>query len=636
MLTLNFRCAPAEIPTIGLRGQNFLKRRLTPKARAWKGWFPLARAWLLGAGVAGCSLLPFNLPKVPGVSDPNAGSNPKALREINDELELRLASPNKSPSNERRPTIEVLAKGFVNGIEVQIFADELCATAPLGTHRVENGVEAGATDAPNESVVPYPVALDELNEGRYRVYARAQFRNPTGFVVKSACSVKFVDYVVDTTPPAAATTNVWREGSHSNQSTLGAEWVPSADADVESQSLLVYPDATCAASTPVPTSVASKTAGDQDISVGADGAYSFRVRTLDEAGNESLSACSASILVDFQPPTPATPLAWEESDPHAGTTITASWTPSTSSDLAAQSAQFYSGAGCNAVFGAPVGLASASTNSHAISGVNGQSYSYRIVSMDASGNASTSSCSPAIRVDTSAPNAATTLAWNGDASPKNSTSLTASWTKSNSSDLASQSIQFYADATCSTASGAAVALASSATTRVFTGTDGTTYTYKVTSLDDAGNSTESACSPSMRVDTTAPNAATTIGWVEASPTGDLNVTASWTPSTSGDLASQSIQFYADATCSTASGGALSRSAAASSEALAGTAGTIFSYRVTSIDTAGNSSASACSSPMEFDSGPPVNATTLAWGETSPHDATNVTATWTPSASSDLA
>jgi|GEM_PF-488332 len=132
--------------------------------------------------------------------------------------------------------------------------------------------------------------------------------------------------------------------------------------------------------------------------------------------------------------------------------------------------------------------------------------------------------SDSITIDASAPNAATSLGWS-ESSPHNSTAVNALWTKSNSSDLANQKIQFYSDASCSSASGSLIDLASNTLqTRAFTGIDGTTYAYKITSIDNATNSTVSACSSAMIIDTTFP--VITITNPTTTPAQSKTITAS--------------------------------------------------------------------------------------------------------------
>ena len=126
-----------------------------------------------------------------------------------------------------------------------------------------------------------------------------------------------------------------------------------------------------------------------------------------------------------------------------------------------------------------------------------------------------------IIIDTTAPNAANSLTW-AEASPHNSTLVNANWTKSDSADLADQKIQFYSDATCTTTSGSLIDLASNIVqTRAFTGADGTTYTYKITSIDNATNQTTSACSSSMLIDATPPHV-TSVVW------NDIDISTNFT------------------------------------------------------------------------------------------------------------
>ena len=107
-------------------------------------------------------------------------------------------------------------------------------------------------------------------------------------------------------------------------------------------------------------------------------------------------------------------------------------------------------------------------------------------------------------LDTTAPNTATSLVWS-QTSPASTTAVTASWTKSNSGDLADQKILFYTGATCDTISGSMIDLASnSLQTRDFTGNDALTYSYKIVSIDTATNQATSSCSASMLIDISPP------------------------------------------------------------------------------------------------------------------------------------
>ncbi|MCX6117951.1 MAG: hypothetical protein NT027_10440 [Proteobacteria bacterium] len=92
---------------------------------------------------------------------------------------------------------------------------------------------------------------------------------------------------------------------------------------------------------------------------------------------------------------------------------------------------------------------------------------------------------------------ATSLKW-VETSPQNQLNVSAQWTKSLASKLANQKIQFFSDSACGTTSGDAINLNSFSTTSyAFVGAYGNSYTYKITSVDDAGSEGTSSCSDPM-------------------------------------------------------------------------------------------------------------------------------------------
>nr|WP_295904427.1 Calx-beta domain-containing protein [uncultured Bdellovibrio sp.] len=108
-----------------------------------------------------------------------------------------------------------------------------------------------------------------------------------------------------------------------------------------------------------------------------------------------------------------------------------------------------------------------------------------------------------VTYDITAPLSATSLVWQ-QTSPTNTTALVAQWSKSTSTDLASQAVRFYTGATCNTYTGTENSVSSSTTSSNFTGTNGNTYSYQIISTDTAGNTNTSACSSAVVVDTTVP------------------------------------------------------------------------------------------------------------------------------------
>ncbi len=453
-----------------------------------------------------------------------------------------------------------------------------------------------------------------------------------GISSTSSCSDSILS---DRTAPNIATTATWSQTSPYNATAVNAIWTKSTSTDLANQKIQFYSNNTCTTTSGSLINLNSTTTQTYAFTGTNGSSYAFIITSIDNVGNTSTSACSSNMTIDTTPPNAATSLSWSQSTPYNSTSVTASWTKSNSSDLSNQKIQFYSDGTCTTTSGSLINLSSSSTQTYAFSGTNGSTYSYKVTSFDAAGNSTASACSSSMVIDTTAPNAATSLGWT-QTSPYNSTSVTASWTKSTSSDLSNQKIQFYSDGTCTTTSGSLIDLSSASTqTYAFSGTNGNTYTYKITSFDAAGNSTTSACSSSMVIDTSAPNAATSLSWVESSPTSNTTINASWTKSNSGDLSNQKIQLYSDGSCTTTSGSLINLSSSSTQTyAFSASAGNTYSYKVTSFDSAGNSTASACSSSLVVQS-TIAAATSVSWSQTSPYNNTSVTASWTKSVDGTL-
>ncbi|MCX6723959.1 MAG: hypothetical protein NT155_02150 [Candidatus Staskawiczbacteria bacterium] len=186
------------------------------------------------------------------------------------------------------------------------------------------------------------------------------------------------------------------------------------------------------------------------------------------------------------------------------------------------------------------------TRTVTISGITGDgTLGISIASGTASDNAGNTALaggpSGTFSVDNTAPSAPTSLSWQ-ETSPHNAVSVNSSWVKSSSGDLADQKIQFYSDDSCGATSGSLIDLSSSSLqTRAFTGTDGNTYTYKITSVDNAGNQTVSACSGAMMIDTSAPTGSGIFS-ISADSDSQLTVTADTPVDSKAGLDSAPYQF----------------------------------------------------------------------------------------------
>ncbi len=340
--------------------------------------------------------------------------------------------------------------------------------------------------------------------------------------VMSACGVKtairnpHADKLAPNDPAALS----WVESTPFNQNAVTATWTPSTSSDFDHQKIQFYSDANCTVKKGALIALPSKVTNSETLLTNIDGAYSYRIYSYDKKGNEGISSCSNPMLVDTTPPTIAISVPTNSSFiniasdstnykisgtcSEEGRTVTIQSDGTTVGTATCQSGAFDSSI---------PDLANTPVNSTLMTEV---AHSITAMISDLATNATTSSAVSVTR-DVTAPNNASSLAWT-QSSPTNSTAITASWTVSTSTDLASQSLQFYADGSCSVPVGAPVSLGTSTNTNPFTGTDGQTYSYKITTTDLAGNPSTSTCSSPIVIDTTPPTVTITTAapWINNS------------------------------------------------------------------------------------------------------------------------
>ena len=244
--------------------------------------------------------------------------------------------------------------------------------------------------------------------------------------------------------------------------------------------------------------------------------------------------------------------------------------------------------------------------------------------------------------DQVAPAAVTGMGW-AQASPTPMASLTATWTGSAADDVVTQEIQVYADAACGNPHGGPVSIPSAAIVSYnFTGNDLTSYSYKVTSIDDAGNHTASDCSPAMSVTLTeAPSV--TLSGPSATPvrsTAEVTYTVNYARAASVTLDSAmpvSLQTTGSATCEVAVSGSgnVERTITLRNCTGDGTV-SIELASGTSSNLAGSDAGAGPANAVVVDNTAPAPATGIAWLQASPSAVTSVTAGWTVSADADLA
>lgn len=305
--------------------------------------------------------------------------------------------------------------------------------------------------------------------------------------------------------------------------------------------------------------------------------FSANMTTVELAVNST----NINVTKDTTAPNAATALVWGQASPTNNTSLTANWTKSTSPDLTTQMLQWYSDSGCTTASGYPYGLNSTDVTSN-MTGNDGVVYSYKITSIDTAGNSTISSCSVDLTVDTTSPVTAITFPTNGSFinNLNNSISYVVSGFCSDDGDLVT--IKFNG-----TPMNSAACFAGSFSIMVdTTGLVQGGYTISANILDAATNSGSSNIS--VTKDTIAPTTANSLTWAEGSPSAIFGVNTTWVKSASADLMNQKIMYYTDASCTSQLGGYINlNSTAIQTNAIAGINGDILTFKILSIDIAGN-------------------------------------------------
>ena len=263
----------------------------------------------------------------------------------------------------------------------------------------------------------------------------------------------------------------------------------------------------------------------------------------------------------------------------AGSTATVTW----STDESATSSVDY---GTTAALGSTATGAAGTSHSVTLTGLtSGQTYSYRVTSVDTAGNSATSpATSGAAATFTAADTTAPTIT--GVTVSGSGSSRTITWSTNESS---STSVGYGTTASLGqTATGPA---GTSHSVTISGLADSTTYYYRVTSADAASNTSTSPAPPAApasfaTVDTTAP----VVTGVAASGSG-TTATVTWT---TNESATSVVQYGTTATALTSS--ATGATGTAHSVTLSGLVpNTRYFYRVVSADAAGNSTTSPATS-----------------------------------------
>ncbi|CAM9889076.1 unnamed protein product, partial [Chrysoparadoxa australica] len=270
---------------------------------------------------------------------------------------------------------------------------------------------------------------------------------------------------------------------------------------------------------------------------------------------------------------------------------------------------------------------------------DGSTNSFKVRAIDHAGNTSAdSTCygSP-LFVDTTAPASATTLTLT-PTNPTNDTTPNYTWTLSGAPDIGSQEVEIY-NASCGSLQETMTGLTSTDTTVNLTARTEGTWSIRVATIDNAGNRTLSTCSPNVIIDTTLPPNPVVTGFTGSSPSNATQVTVNFNESIDLPSGTKEYQvgFYNDGVCTTAietvtvtDGGSPTFSATTTSLTPGSNDGT-YKVKIVTVDNAGNTRTSPCSTlNIVRDTTPPAAPTLGApnWATTSPTFSKNVTTnTW---------
>ena len=458
----------------------------------------------------------------------------------------------------------------------------------------------------------------------------------------SACST---DITIDLINPTEASTLITPadaaggpDAAFDDDLSIFVDWTAGTDAGsgVASYTLKIFQQSSCGGS--ALSDITGLTGTSHNYTAPSEATYSFQLVTFDNAGNQSAaSACSTDITIDQTNPVAATGLKTpvdvaSGADANYDTTNTEiffAWVAATDagSGLASYTLKRYDQASCGGTSSDTAGIG-AGVSSQSFTGVEGTTYSFEVVAIDNAGNSATSLCSSDVMIDLTSPVAASGLktpvdvASGADADyDTTNTEIFFAWTAATDAEsgLASYTLKRYDQASCGGTSTDTAGIGAGVTDQSFTGVEGTTYSFEVVAIDDAGNSTTSACSSDVMIDLTDPAVATDLitpadasGASDAAFDDDLSIFIDWTAGTDAGsgVASYTLKIFQQSACGGSALSDITGLTGISYNYTAPSDGT-YSFQLVTIDNAGRqSAASACSTDILIDSENPTAATDL--------------------------
>ncbi|WP_127716899.1 LamG-like jellyroll fold domain-containing protein [Halobacteriovorax sp. HLS] len=516
--------------------------------------------------------------------------------------------------------------------QLYTYTDSLCSAG-----EVDHGL-TGSSSASDSAVI------DGLGEGQY--WAKVKAIDQLSQSTTSACSTDSI--IVDQTLPVDNGANLTFTNDYNNTGdNVAVTWTAFTDTYLDHHILLTYTDSGCTLGEVAHPSTGSATNSNNTVIDGlTDGVYYGKVKAVDAAGNERLSACSTdSITIDTIAPTDNTAtLTFTNDYDNDRNDIAVTWSAfSDLNGIVDHRIITYTNSGCT-VIDTTHALTSSGTNSDSVTvDVSSDGIKYaKVRAYDPAGNYTESACSTdSITVDSTAPVDAPANLQFTLSHYNSSDNVAVTWTAFTDLTLENHRLITYTDSNCTLGEDihGLTGASTNSNNTIIDGLAEGQYWGKVVAIDHMGFETTSACSTdSIIIDLTNPtdNTATLTFTNDYSSTGD-NVAVTWTAFSDTYLSDHRLYTYTDSGCSLGEidHGLIGNATNSDSVEIdglddAGANKGVYYAIVEAIDLAGNKTKSACSSDYITvdETDPTDNTANLQFTNDYNNTGSNLAVTWT--------
>ena len=205
-------------------------------------------------------------------------------------------------------------------------------------------------------------------------------------------------------------------------------------------------------------------------------------------------------LLSIEPDEVFLRMKWTEKSPTNNTDLTSDWKIKNNVKFDWLEIRYFRGAKCNNGLTSFKRIAGSTTTDNSITGIGGSRYSYKLRGFNSDLGVLTSNCSQRIRIDLVAPLLASNLIWENN-TIVNEFPLRANWTRSESKDIKYQRVNYFNLENClgeSFMTGLPEDIKSE--NMLFPTFEEGIYSFSITTVDRAGNSSTSACSPNSTIE----------------------------------------------------------------------------------------------------------------------------------------